>query len=75
MSVFDEMGMYWAEIADQNQTKRQIQFIKNTLKPQGLALDLACGSGRHLIALGKEGYGVVGLDISLKLLKIAKSMA
>ncbi len=72
-NVFDEMGIYWMEIADQNQTKRQIQLIKNTLKPQGFVLDLACGSGRHLIALGKEGYGVVGLDISLKLLKIAKS--
>jgi SAM-dependent methyltransferase len=72
-NVFDEMGIYWMEIADQNQTKCQIQLIKNTLKSQGLVLDLACGSGRHLIALSKEGYGVVGLDISLKLLKIAKN--
>jgi SAM-dependent methyltransferase len=72
-NIFDEMGIYWAEIADRCQTESQIQFIKNTLKPQGLVLDLACGSGRHLIALSKEGYEVVGLDISLKLLKIAKS--
>ncbi len=32
MNVFDEMGVYWAEIADQNQTDRQLQFLKNTLK-------------------------------------------
>ena len=74
MSVFDQMGNYWAEIADQNQTDRQVQFIKNTLKPKGLLLDLACGTGRHLIPLGKQGYSMVGLDVSAKLLRIAKSL-
>ncbi len=73
MNVFDEMGVFWAEIADQNQTKRQIEFLQNKIKREGLILDLACGSGRHLIALGKVGYGMVGLDISFNLLKIAKS--
>ena len=73
MSVFDEMGVYWAEIADQNQTERQIKFVKTPLKPTGLVLDLACGTGRHLIPLGKEGYGIIGFDISGNLLRIAKS--
>ena len=73
MNVFGEMGKYWAEIADQNQTDRQILFIKNTLKPEGFMLDFACGTGRHLIPLSKEGYSAVGLDISANLLRIAKS--
>jgi ubiquinone/menaquinone biosynthesis C-methylase UbiE len=73
MNVFDEMGVYWAEIADQNPTERQVQFVKDTLKPQGLILDLACGTGRHTIPLSKEGYDIVGLDISPNLLKIAKT--
>jgi SAM-dependent methyltransferase len=73
MSVFDDMGIYWAEIADQSSTQAQIQFIKNTLKVNGLVLDLACGTGRHSISLSKEGYDVVGLDVSLNLLKIAKN--
>jgi ubiquinone/menaquinone biosynthesis C-methylase UbiE len=71
-NVFDEMGVYWAEIADNNQTQRQIQFLKNLLKPTGYVLDLACGSGRHSIALNADGYMMVGLDASRKLLKIAK---
>ena len=73
MSVFDEMGVYWAEIADQDATERQIQFVKNTLKPNGLVLDLGCGTGRHSIFLSQEGYNMVGLDLSLNLLKIAKT--
>ncbi len=73
MNVFDDMGKYWAEIADQSPTDKQVQFIKNTVDPQGLILDLACGTGRHLIPLAEEGYSLVGLDISPHLLAIAKS--
>ena len=71
-NVFDEMGVYWAEIADKDQTQRQIQFLKSHLKPEGYVLDLACGTGRHAISLSRQGYDVVGLDVSAKLLKIAK---
>jgi ubiquinone/menaquinone biosynthesis C-methylase UbiE len=72
MNVFDEMGRYWAEIADEDQTEKQVQFLKGNLRAEGWVLDVACGTGRHLIALGKQGFNVVGLDISGKLLKIAK---
>ncbi len=71
-NVFDEMGVYWAEIASQNQTEKQLQFLKNQVKPDGYILDVACGTGRHSIPLSQLGYGMVGLDISATLLKIAK---
>ena len=71
-NVFDEMGVYWAEIADKNQTEKQLQFLKTHLKPEGYVLDLACGTGRHSIPLSTEGYDMVGLDVSPKLLRIAK---
>jgi len=73
MNVFDEMGNYWAEIAGQSSTQNQIQFIKDTLKGNEWVLDLACGTGRHLIPLSKEGYNMVGLDVSLNLLRIVGS--
>ena len=72
MNVFDEMGIYWAEIADKNQTERQIQLLKNSLKRDGYVLDLACGTGRHSVALSTEGYDMVGLDVSANLLTIAR---
>jgi ubiquinone/menaquinone biosynthesis C-methylase UbiE len=70
--VFDEMGWFWAEIADESQTQRQIRFLKAKLSPEGSVLDVACGTGRHTIALYKAGFDVVGLDISSNLLRIAK---
>ena len=54
MSVFDEMGVYWEELADQNSTDLQIRFMKNILGRDGLVLDLACGTGKHLITLAKK---------------------
>ena len=71
-NVFDDMGVFWAEIADKNHTERQIQFLKNNLNKKGLILDLACGTGRHLIPLSAKGYRLIGVDSSLKLLRIAK---
>jgi SAM-dependent methyltransferase len=70
--VFGEMGQLWVEIADESQTQRQIPFLKTQLIPGGCVLDVACGSGRHTIALTALGFDVVGLDISANLLNIAK---
>jgi ubiquinone/menaquinone biosynthesis C-methylase UbiE len=71
-NVFDQMGTYWAQMADQNQTEKQLKFLRNQLKPEGTILDLACGTGRHLIPLSQLGFEILGLDVSVKLLQIAK---
>ncbi len=71
-NLFDEMGVYWQQIADKGPTQRQIQFIKEAVAKDGWVLDLACGTGRHSIPLTEEGYSVVGLDVSKTLLKIAR---
>jgi ubiquinone/menaquinone biosynthesis C-methylase UbiE len=72
-NVFDEMGVFWAEIADKNQTSRQTQFLKEQLGGFGGAvLDVACGTGRHILPLSELGFEAVGLDASRRLLRIAK---
>jgi ubiquinone/menaquinone biosynthesis C-methylase UbiE len=70
--VFNEMGYYWAEIAKQNSTNRQIEFLQKLLNLDGYILDLACGTGRHSIALADKGYCMIGIDFSTNLLKISK---
>jgi SAM-dependent methyltransferase len=72
VNVFNEMGVTWAEIADQNQTEKQLLFLKTLLKPDGYVLDLACGTGRHSIPLTQQGYNMVGFDVSANLLQIAR---
>lgn len=71
-NVFDEMDDLWAEIVDKNQTQRQIDLLTRQLPRGGNILDVACGTGRHSIALTAAGFNVVGIDISPHLLRIAK---
>jgi len=74
-TLFDEISSQWSEIADANSTEKQVAFLKNKVAIEGLVLDLSCGNGRHTVALCEGGYNMVGLDISGRLLEIAKKKA
>ncbi|HUJ84005.1 MAG TPA: class I SAM-dependent methyltransferase [Candidatus Acidoferrales bacterium] len=74
-TLFDQISGYWTEIADAHDTDKQIKFVKDHSPANCLTLDLNCGSGRHAIRLSEENRIVVGLDISSRLLKIAKDRA
>ncbi|NIO38070.1 methyltransferase domain-containing protein [Candidatus Bathyarchaeota archaeon] len=57
--------------------KRPVPFIVDSLSlfkeyDSPVFLDLGCGAGRNLIYLGKEGYDVVGVDVSESALKKTK---
>ena len=57
---------------DEHEAHAAVQLVRDTIKgPEiGLALDLACGSGRHSRAL-REWVWTVGLDLSIALLGVA----
>ena len=64
-NVFDEMGNYWAEIADKAKLKSK-SIPKNPAYADGYVLDVACGTGRHTIPLSQDGYDVGGLGCFCK---------
>ena len=49
-----------------------IKTIKHVL-PTGKVLDVGCGTGSLVLKLAREGYQVVGIDISDKCIKITKN--
>jgi len=53
-------------IDNQKNTRKEISFIRKVFKlyKGGKLLDVACGYGRHLIPLVKEGIDVIGCDLS-----------
>lgn len=55
------------------QVRAEVDFIENALglPTAGRVLDLGCGFGRHTVPLARRGYDMVGLDLSLDLLKTA----
>jgi len=48
------------------------RYIKKYLLKKGLFLELGCGVARNSFLLSKVGYRVVGLDLSLNAVKIAR---
>ncbi len=52
----------------------EVSWIRRTtsMKTGDLVLDLACGSGRHARALASAGLRLVGVDLSMDLLRIAE---
>ena len=43
------------------------------MPPEALVLDLGCGAGRDVETLGRRGYRVIGVDLSIGLLREAQS--
>jgi len=64
--------------ADANE--RELNFLKHVFKadatrPIKKVLDVACGSGRHVLGLAKLGYECTGLDYTPERIQIAKERA
>jgi SAM-dependent methyltransferase len=68
---------YKDNIITEEQTKREIEFLKNyaNLDKTLRILDLACGYGRHTNKLAALGHLVTGIDINPCFLKHAKKDA
>lgn len=58
-------------------TAREVDGVVRllSLKPRQRVLDVPCGYGRHAIALASRGYGVVGVDLNERHLRMARSSA
>jgi ubiquinone/menaquinone biosynthesis C-methylase UbiE len=72
IKVYDHVAEEYAkQIADHIPTKQRLQFI-SLLKPGDKILDAGCGSGRECKFFVDNGFSVVGVDLSEKMLAIAK---
>jgi SAM-dependent methyltransferase len=55
---------------DEEEAETHVEFVLGRLgaTAPGRVLDLACGAGRHQLALAHRGFQVVGVDLSITLL-------
>ena len=68
----------WLEIAttrDPERTELEVRFLADRIPARARVLDLACGTGRVAIPLAGRGYAVSGLDISDRVLQVARHEA
>lgn len=51
------------------------QLIEKFFKPESTVLDIGCGTGRTTIPLIKNGFNVIGIDLSPEMIAVAKDQA
>jgi SAM-dependent methyltransferase len=70
-AVFDSVARFYD--GEQKEFKKDIPFyLEYARRCRGEVLELACGTGRVLISMAREGIRVTGLDASEEMLKIAR---
>lgn len=68
------LGLY--SHRDEQEAEAHVDFVERQLgdvRPRAV-LDLACGAGRHTVALRRRGYRTLGVDLSLTLLVHARGL-
>jgi ubiquinone/menaquinone biosynthesis C-methylase UbiE len=79
LSQYYALAEYYDIIEHYVDYDKQCDFMEAVFKKYGTnvrqILDLGCGTGIHVIKLTKRGYAVVGLDLSEKMLEVARRKA
>ncbi|MHA1576808.1 MAG: class I SAM-dependent methyltransferase [Candidatus Thorarchaeota archaeon] len=78
MSSFDNLAIAYDNSIDWNaRLERELPFILSSFRKDDdrRVLDIACGSGRHSIALAIDGANVVGVDMSSEMIAVADALA
>lgn len=78
MMAFDELALAYDNAIDWEQRlNRELPLLLSLVAGKGKVrvLDLACGSGRHAVALAQKGFKVVGLDSSKSMIEAARLLA
>lgn len=73
---YTELAKYYELTHYFRNYEQQAEFLNSAIKKYFPAahriLDIACGTGNHAIFMAKKGYDVKGVDLSQKMLNIAR---
>ncbi len=76
MANFDNLALAYDDAIDWSaRLKRELPFLLDAFSNSRHILDMACGSGRHAVALAKEGYIVDAFDTSDVMVTTARTLA
>ncbi len=72
----DYLTLYADRLKDR-ETKREVTMVEEVLQlpPGASILDVACGTGRHIIRLAAQGFRVTGLDLNESYIEMVQTAA
>lgn len=77
LELFEKLGRNYLAYPFTQGTVQEVDFIVQLLQltPPHRILDVGCGPGRHAIELARRGFQVTGLDISPRMITLARERA
>ncbi|MES2554986.1 MAG: class I SAM-dependent methyltransferase [Bacteroidota bacterium] len=75
ISSYDKTAEEYFKVVSEFDLFPEIFEFINLLKPKGRILDLGCGPGQHSLFFAEKGFDVTGIDLSEKMISIAKRIA
>jgi SAM-dependent methyltransferase len=75
--VFKDYSNYYDALYSDKEYEAEVDFIRHlvSLESSQQILDLGCGTGRHDFLLASSGHSVTGVDLSKRMLAIARKKA
>lgn len=73
MHEYQDMAIYYDLFYSKKSYEKEINFLIELLKNRKTILDVGCGTGIHMHLLETKGYLVDGMDLSPKMLDIART--
>ena len=71
---YDKIAKKYMLARGQYVNRRYLEMLNNLLRPRSVILDLGCGAGKPIARFFIDGgHNVIGIDISKKQIKLAKS--
>jgi len=79
-AYYAHLGYYEERTRTQKTTERELDFLEFAFRTHAThkvrdVLDVACGSGRHVLGLAHRGYQCTGIDYTPEQVQIAKARA
>lgn len=74
MDFYDRIAKYYDLAQEQKSWDAKVWHLDNLLRRRGVqtVLDLACGTGAHLIELARLGYRCMGQDLCRGMIEVAR---
>ena len=73
--AYESSAVSYAEKVESLHPYREADRFLSMIPPNGKIIDIGCGSGRDAKVFSERGYVVTGIDLSSKMIEIAKEKA
>jgi ubiquinone/menaquinone biosynthesis C-methylase UbiE len=75
IDTYNQIAVDYAQVTSSLQPEKEFTTFSQMIMTGNTVLDAGCGGGRDCRAFAERGFQVIGIDLSVELLKLARDFA